>query len=214
MCRYQSLGHLTLDLPTMGASVALLVVIVSAMFAMISAFRVSRVGSSALKSLRGGTLKMSTVTPTASSIPKVKDESAMKMLEGVDSLIFDLDGVIFLGDTVIPGVPETLDKLRALGKKMFFVTNNSTKSRAGYLKKFNTLGLTVNAEEIFSSSFAAAAYLEQHPLPAGKKVYVIGQVGIGEELDLLNIPWTGGPNDSGKEVDLGPGVKVDHDRDG
>ena len=36
--------------------------------------------------------------------------------------------------------------------------------------------------EIFSSSFAAAAYLEQNPLPPGKKVYIIGQEGIGEEL--------------------------------
>ena len=135
----------------MFARVAVLVVVM--FIASCSAFRVSRVGNSALKSLRGGSLKMSSTATPTSSIPKVKGESAKKMLEGVDSLIFDLDGVIFLGDTVIPGVPETLDKLRALGKKMFFVTNNSTKSRAGYLKKFTTLGLTVNAEEIFSSSF-------------------------------------------------------------
>lgn len=43
---------------------------------------------------------------------------------------------------------------------MFFVTNNSTKSRAGYLKKFTDLGLSVKAEEIYSSSYAAAAYLD------------------------------------------------------
>eukprot|EP00955_Chlamydomonas_euryale_P074052 361927-Chlamydomonas_euryale.AAC.4 len=43
---------------------------------------------------------------------------------------------------------------------MFFVTNNSTKSRAGYLKKFTSLGLNIDAEEIYSSSYAAAAYLE------------------------------------------------------
>ena len=176
-------------------------------------FSLSRCGGNALKTLRAGSLKMSTTAAPTSSIPKVKGKSAEKMLEGVDSLIFDLDGVIFLGDTVIPGVPETLDKLRALGKKMFFVTNNSTKSRAGYLKKFTSLGLTVNAEEIFSSSFAAAAYLEQNPLPADKKVYVIGQVGIGESLTFLTYPGLGGPNDSGKEIDLGPGVKVDHDHD-
>ena len=47
--------------------------------------------------------------------------------------------------------------------------------------------------DIYSSSFAAAAYLEQHPLPAGKKVYVVGMEGICEELALLNIPYIGGP---------------------
>lgn len=82
-----------------------------------------------------------------------------------------------------------------------------------YLKKFLGLGLDVEAEEIFSSSFAAAAYLEQNPLPPGKKVYIIGQEGIGQELDLLDIPYIGGPNDSDKVVKLGPGVKVDHDTD-
>lgn len=67
--------------------------------------------------------------------------------------------------------------------------------------------------EIFSSSFAAAAYLEQNPLPAGKKAYIIGQEGIGEELDLLRIPHIGGPADAGKTIKLGPGVKVEHDHD-
>tara|TARA_B110000090_G_C13315931_1_gene421529 strand:- start:402 stop:848 length:447 start_codon:yes stop_codon:yes gene_type:complete len=93
------------------------------------------------------------------------------------------------------------------------VTNNSTKSRRGYLKKFLGLGLDVKAEEIFSSSFAAAAYLEQNPLPENKKVYIIGQEGIGQELELLNIPHFGGPEDSDKTIKLGPGVKVEHDRD-
>ena len=63
-----------------------------------------------------------------------------------------------------------------------FVTNNSTKSRAGYLSKFTGLGLNVKAEEIYSSSYAAAAYLAS--IDFKKKVYVVGEVGIQEELDL------------------------------
>lgn len=120
------------------------------------------------------------------------------------------------GDSLIDGIPETLDKLRKAGKKMFFVTNNSTKSRAGYKKKFDGLGLTeVAPEEIFSSSFAAAAYLEQTKFPTdgSKKVYVIGEVGIGEELDLIGIPHLGGPADTGKAPDMGPGGKMEVDED-
>lgn len=56
-----------------------------------------------------------------------------------------LQGVIWRGDSVIDGVPETLDMLRAAGKKLVFVTNNSTKSRKGYLGKFTSLGLNINA---------------------------------------------------------------------
>ncbi|CAN0125818.1 unnamed protein product, partial [Hapterophycus canaliculatus] len=88
-----------------------------------------------------------------------------------DVFIFDCDGVIWKGDSVIDGIPSVLDKLRQAGKRIFFVTNNSTKSRKGYKKKFDSLGLDVDPEEIFSSSFAAAAYLEQTNFKAsGKKV--------------------------------------------
>ena len=142
---------------------------------------------------------------------------------------------------------------------MFFVTNNSTKSRAGYKvspvpsapspftsdlcsypgcpvfmqlvlciafvfdcvlvstlgfskKKFDSLGLDIPAEEIFSSSFAAAAYLEQTNFKAsGKKVYVIGEIGICQELDLIGVPYIGGPEDAGKQPDMGPGGTLEVD---
>lgn len=58
----------------------------------------------------------------------------------------------------------------AQGKKLFFVTNNSTKSREGYLGKFTKLGLKISSEEIYSSSYAAAAYLESISFPKDKKV--------------------------------------------
>jgi len=149
----------------------------------------------------------------ALAIPEKLTEPS-KLLDATDVFIFDCDGVIWKGDSVIEGVPEVLDKLREMKKKMFFVTNNSTKSRKGYKKKFTSLGLNVNDEEIFSSSFAAAAYLDQtNFITSGKKVYVIGDVGIGEELDLLKIPHFGGPTDSNKVIKLGPGVRVDHDHD-
>eukprot|EP00590_Aulacoseira_subarctica_P004331 CAMPEP_0172434578 /NCGR_PEP_ID=MMETSP1064-20121228/70707_1 /TAXON_ID=202472 /ORGANISM="Aulacoseira subarctica , Strain CCAP 1002/5" /LENGTH=345 /DNA_ID=CAMNT_0013182811 /DNA_START=151 /DNA_END=1188 /DNA_ORIENTATION=+ len=137
-----------------------------------------------------------------------------QLLDNVDVFIFDCDGVIWRGDSVIDGIPEVLEKLRAAGKKMFFVTNNSTKSRKGYKKKFDSLGLKVPAEEIFSSSFAAAAYLEQTKFKdTGKKVYIIGEIGICEELDLIGVPWIGGPQDKDKVPNMGPGDIVEHDHD-
>ena len=63
-----------------------------------------------------------------------------------------------------------LKALLLQGKKLVFVTNNSTKSRKGYLGKFTGLGLNVSAEEIYSSSYAAAAYLESIDFPNDKKV--------------------------------------------
>ena len=105
--------------------------------------------------------------------------------------------------------------MRAAGKKLFFVTNNSTKSRAGYKSKFDSLGLdSIPAEEIFSSSFAAAAYLEQTNFKAtGKKAYIIGEVGICQELDLIGVPYIGGPADKDAQPNMGPGGKLEVDPD-
>lgn len=87
------------------------------------------------------------------------------------------------------------------------VTNNSTKSHKGYKKKFDSLGLTeVPAEEIFSSLFVAAAYLEKTNFAVtNKKLYVIGEVGICKELDLIGVPYLGGPADKDSVADMGPG---------
>lgn len=144
---------------------------------------------------------------------KATQEDKEALVKRVDAFIFDCDGVIWRGDSVIDGVPDTLDFLRSQGKKLIFVTNNSTKSRKGYLKKFQILGLKVSAEEIYSSSYAAAAFLEAEQFPKDKKVYVVGEVGIMEELELKGIQALGGPEDAGKTVELKAGYAMPHDKD-
>lgn len=145
-------------------------------------------------------------------LKRLSDPSSL--LDRTDMFIFDCDGVIWRGDSVIDGVPQVLDRLREMGKQLFFVTNNSTKSRAQYLKKFTNLGLNVEAEEILSSSFAAAGYLEQIEFAkTGKKVYIIGEVGIEDELDLIGVPHIGGPADKDKQPNMKPGGMVEHDHD-
>ncbi|KAK6911771.1 hypothetical protein RJ641_023864 [Dillenia turbinata] len=138
-------------------------------------------------------------------------KDADQLIDSVQTFIFDCDGVIWKGDSLIGGVPETLDMLRSKGKRLVFVTNNSTKSRKQYGKKFETLGLSVDEEEIFASSFAAAAYLTSVNFPKDKKVYVIGEDGILKELEQAGIQYLGGPEDGGKKIELKPGFRMEHD---
>uniref|UniRef100_A0A7N2KQT6 Phosphoglycolate phosphatase n=1 Tax=Quercus lobata TaxID=97700 RepID=A0A7N2KQT6_QUELO len=137
-----------------------------------------------------GTSRMESFTIKASAQPL---KNAEELINSVETFVFDCDGVIWKGDKLIDGVPETLDMLRSKGKRLVFVTNNSTKSRKQYGKKFETLGLNVNEEEIFASSFAAAAYLKSINFPKDKKVYVIGEDGILKELELAGFQYLGGP---------------------
>ncbi|KAF9608972.1 hypothetical protein IFM89_012149 [Coptis chinensis] len=126
------------------------------------------------------------------SIP-LSPDNVKSLFDSVEAFLFDCDGVIWKGDKLIEGVPETLEMLRSKGKKIVFVTNNSRKSRKQYANKFLQLGLTVSGEEIFSSSFAAAMYLKINNFPPEKKVYVIGGEGILEELELAGFTGLGGP---------------------
>ncbi|KAI0511506.1 hypothetical protein KFK09_012136 [Dendrobium nobile] len=141
-----------------------------------------------------------------------KLENPDDLIDSVETFIFDCDGVVWKGDKLIDGVPETLDMLRSKGKRLVFVTNNSTKSRKQYGKKFETLGLNVREEEIFASSFAAAAYLKSIDFPKDKKVYVIGEDGILKELELAGIQYLGGPADGEKKIELKPGFLMEHDK--
>ncbi|KAJ3234403.1 hypothetical protein HDU81_001442 [Chytriomyces hyalinus] len=117
-------------------------------------------------------------------------------LDSIDTFLFDCDGVIWHGDHVIQNVVNVLSQLREMGKKVLFVTNNSTKSRKAYLKKFVTLNIEAYADEIFGSAYAAAYYIK-HTLefPADKKVYVIGMAGIQEELDSEGVRHVGSSAD-------------------
>lgn len=145
------------------------------------------------------------------SAPFLTDHA--KLIDSVETFIFDCDGVIWRGDMLIDGVPETLDMLRSKGKRLVFVTNNSTKSRKQCGKKFEALGVNVSEEEIFSSSFAAAAYLKSINFPSNKKVYIIGEAGIQLELEQAGISYLGGPEDGDKKIDLLPGQLTEHDLD-
>ncbi|KAF2089257.1 2-phosphoglycolate phosphatase [Saccharata proteae CBS 121410] len=115
-----------------------------------------------------------------------------------DTFLFDCDGVLWSGDHLFPKVAETLEMLRSKGKHLVFVTNNSTKSREDYKKKFDKLGIPAKVEEVFGSSYSAAIYISRiMKLQSPKnKVFVLGESGIEAELSTESVPYIGGTDPS------------------
>ncbi len=98
----------------------------------------------------------------------------------IKAIIFDLDGVLYLGDKVIDGAPETISELRKKGIKLFFLTNAGTLSRKSRARKLKELGIDARTDEVYTSSFGVANYIySQNPKA---KVFYIGEKGIGDEL--------------------------------
>lgn len=121
-------------------------------------------------------------------------DQALELLDKYDYYLFDCDGVIWLGDHLLPSVVETLQLLKDKKKKVIFVTNNSTKSRDDYLHKFEKLGiLGITKDEVFGSSYASAVYVDKIlKLPKDRKVWVLGEAGIQTELQQLGYETIGG----------------------
>jgi len=110
-------------------------------------------------------------------------------LSAIDTFLLDCDGVLWMGNTSVPGVPESLEFLRGLNKRLIFVTNNSTKSRLQIQKKVQSFGIECKKEEVFGSAYAAGAYLSS--INFKKKAYIVGEESIAAELTEFGINYRG-----------------------
>ena len=100
--------------------------------------------------------------------------------------IFDMDGVLYRGNIVMPYAREALDRLRRAGWQVFFGTNNSTASRADYVTRLTRLGLGGDEEHVVTSAYATAHYLERL-VPKPKDVFVVGANGLRNEIRAVGI---------------------------
>ena len=94
--------------------------------------------------------------------------------------LFDMDGTLYLGDRLFDFTKPLLQAIRRAGGKYLFMTNNSSKSVADYIKKLEKLGISSTREDFITSSQATAYYLHKHH--AGQTLYVCGTESLKEEL--------------------------------
>jgi phosphoglycolate/pyridoxal phosphate phosphatase family enzyme len=128
------------------------------------------------------------------------------LVEPLDALVLDLDGVVYRGGVAIDGAPEAILALRAAGKKILFLTNNSTRSEADVQQKLSQLGIEASPDEIIASARVTADALALRGL-AGKSVFVIGGPGIKDALAQAGFDlWEG---EAGTAADV---VVVGNDR--
>ncbi len=97
------------------------------------------------------------------------------------ALLVDLDGVVWLGGEPIR---DNVDGLKRLQSRvnLFFITNNSTRSRRVYREMLNRLGIKVDVENIINSGYAVSKWLRDRY--GSLHVYTIGGPGLIEELSL------------------------------
>lgn len=106
-------------------------------------------------------------------------------LSAYKGIAFDLDGVIWRGETAIHGAVEVVNQIRDLGKSIAFVTNNAGSHRDTVLNKLRGMGVIAELSEVITSGSAAAGYLARHNSKCN--VFVLGSDGLKQEMKDQNL---------------------------
>lgn len=101
-------------------------------------------------------------------------------LNKIRAVGFDLDGVIYFGNKLAAGAKKIINELRAYGYRVFFITNNSSRTREEISIKLKGLGIEVAAKDIFTSGYACAIFLSK--LSKKTKIFVLGSTGLKKLL--------------------------------
>ena len=96
--------------------------------------------------------------------------------------LFDMDGTLYLGDRLFDFTVELLSQIRRTGGRYLFMTNNSSKSVADYIRKLEKMGISATREDFITSSQATAYYLHKHH--EGQRLYVCGTESLKQELRM------------------------------
>ncbi|CAH0477451.1 unnamed protein product [Peronospora belbahrii] len=147
------------------------------------------------------------MTTTKKITQRLTCESFKQWIQGLDAFLFDCDGVLWRGATPIKGAANMISLLRSLDKRVVFVTNNATNSRATYVKKFASQGIIADEADIVTSAWATAQYMKQQKIEG--KVYMVGEAGLQTELELEGYQVSGMEHSDIKGLPHVPTIDMD-----
>ncbi len=118
----------------------------------------------------------------------------MTQLNDIDRLknkrlfLFDIDGVIKIGNTLIDGALELYNYINDIGGKSIFITNNATKNCASYVDTFLKFGFDVDESNFETALSVSARYLQHHH--SQDKIFAMGTQSLVDELIGLGLNVT------------------------
>ena len=111
-------------------------------------------------------------------------EKITSNLENIEAIFLDLDGTIYMGDNLIDGAIDFLNRIEERGIRRFFLSNNSSKSVAQYLEKLEKMGIPANKEEVLLSTHDLLSWLKAENI---SETYLVGTEGMKEMLEEVGI---------------------------
>ncbi len=110
------------------------------------------------------------------------------LMKKTRAFLFDLDGTVYLDETPVANAVSTLQTLRKMGKRLVFLTNNSSKTEREYREKLQRIGLWGEGDRVYTSGMAAIRFLKENF--SGERVYLLGTDALKEEFSAAGIALT------------------------
>lgn len=124
--------------------------------------------------------------------------------------LFDIDGVIKLGNVLIDGSIQLYDAIKRVGGKSIFITNNSTKGERDYVQLFKNYGFDVDESNFITALSVAREYLKKHY--GQDLIYVMGTQSLVKELQSCGLHITQNPDDDMSVVLVGYDSEMTYDK--
>lgn len=104
-------------------------------------------------------------------------------LKKIKIVIFDLDGVIYRGDKLLPSVDKIIQDLKERSIKVVYNSNNSTATRQMYVDRLKKYNINSKISDFYTSASITASEITK--IKQKSKIFVIGEIGLREELKAM-----------------------------
>ncbi len=111
-----------------------------------------------------------------------------------DAFCFDLDGTVYVSDIVLPHVLDTMSKLRKANKRVLFISNSPTQSRASAAGKLRKFGIDVQEQEVLTAAYLAAKFMSEND--RASTAFIVGEGALHEEFENFGLAQTTDPFES------------------
>lgn len=111
--------------------------------------------------------------------------TAEEILRETKGFLLDLDGTVYLDGVPIKNAVQTLRKLRSMGKKLVFLTNNSSKTAEEYRRRLLGSGLFGEGDLVYTSANEAARYFAEHA--PSKRVFMLATDAVKREFACAGV---------------------------
>ncbi len=118
------------------------------------------------------------------------DTNTQNKLARIKHVALDMDGTIYMGDSLFPFTIPFLEKLKKLNISYSFLTNNPSKSIDDYLSKLKKMGIYATEEEMYTTTVATIDYIKSH-YPNARKLFLLGTPSMISQFEKAGFTPTG-----------------------